>query len=419
MATPNLLIHPQTRVWIGLPVLSFFALLLITPSSAFNVGPIILLLIALFLRVRGHPPPAPPIPLKTYVAFAGYFLFLALSTLITDDSLSTIDNPSRLILMLPILWLLLRYPPHLDSVWLGASLGALNGLIFALWQRFGLGLDRAEGFQHPIMFGDVGMLLGLLALVGATYSAHMHHPRRAWFYLLGGVAGMGVSILSGSRGGWIALPFALWTLHHYYGNFLAPRLWRMLPIALGLLAISIYLTPATGVAHRLDQALGDLHAYVHEHRADGSLGTRLELWRAALKMTPEAGLIGMSEDQALARLDQLITEGKIMPTLIDRSHFHNEALEHWVRHGLLGLAALLILYLLPLYAFLRHAHAPNPQVKAAAVTGIVTITATIDFGLTQKFFGHHIGMMSFAFTVTVLWGYILHTLSKPDQSAHV
>jgi O-antigen ligase len=388
-------------------IVAFFALLLVTRHD-YNLGPIFLLLASAGLWLSGRRASLPTLAWPLLVAFAGYVLVIGLSMAATGEKLATLDNPSRLLLLLIVLWGLWRWPFRLEAVWLGVSLGALGGLGIALYQRFILEMPRAEGFQHPIMFGDVAMLLGLLALVGTAHALHAKHPRwQLVFCITGAIAGLLTSLLSGTRGGWIGLPVILFALYRYYAPILPRRLWLASLIGFALMGLVAYTIPATGVADRIQQAIHEVKNFHQDTGAESSVGARLELWRAGARLVDDAGLLGLNEAQVHDQLRALVDQGKVRPPVLEQAHFHNEILEHWIRHGLLGLLALLALYILPLRTFMHLATAHAPELKAAAVAGVVSLTAIIDFGLTQKFFGHQIGIMAFGFTVTVLWAAML------------
>ncbi|MGK0673530.1 MAG: O-antigen ligase family protein [Halothiobacillaceae bacterium] len=403
-------------------ILVFFSLLLVTPHT-YNAGAIFLLLASVGFWLSGRRTALPPLARPLLFAFAGYVLVIGLSILATGDKLSTFDNPSRLLLLLLVLWGLVRWPFRLEAVWLGASLGALGGLGIALYERFILEMPRAEGFQHPIIFGDVAMLLGLLALVGLAHALHTKRPPwRLVLYLAASLAGLITSLLSGSRGGWIGLPVILFILYRYYAPVLPRRLWLGCLIGFALTGFMAYTIPATGVADRIHQAIHEVKNFPQDTGAASSVGARLELWRAGAMLVNEAGLLGMNEARVHEQLRALVEQGVIRPPVLEQAHFHNEIFEHWIRHGLLGLLALLSLYLLPLRTFMRLAKTHHaPELKAAAVAGVVSLTAVIDFGLTQKFFGHQIGMMAFGFTITVLWAAMLqaHAAANEGPSSHV
>jgi O-antigen ligase len=49
----------------------------------------------------------------------------------------------------------------------GRGAGALAALPFIAWQRLGLGIERPGGLINSITFGDLSLLLGLLAMAGS------------------------------------------------------------------------------------------------------------------------------------------------------------------------------------------------------------------------------------------------------------
>ncbi len=287
----------------------------------------------------------------------------------------------------------------------------------ALYQRYASGFDRAEGFQNSIQFGDIGMLLGLLSLVAVLRFASTRQSMLAAFSMLGALAGIMASLLSGSRGGWIGLPLIIMTLLGYYANTLGRR--RILAIS-GLLALMLYIafiSPQTGVKDRLNAAINDITHYQHENGANSSVGARLELYKAGAMLIDDAGMFGLGEQGARDKLQAMANDGLIRPAIVDMGHFHNELLDHLIRNGFVGAIALIMLYAVPLIGFITHAGSHDPDIKAAAVAGIITVSSVIDFGLSQKFFAHQIGLMTYGFTLVVLWVSItrhhLHSIRQP------
>lgn len=85
-------------------------------------------------------------------------------------------------------------------------------------------------------------------------------------------------------------------------------------------------------------------------------------------------------------------------------HAHNEFLDTLAKRGLLGLAMLLALYLLPMKLFVRQLHARDMELRSLAAAGVILPVAYIDFGLTQVFLSHNSGVMIYGFWLAVLWG---------------
>jgi hypothetical protein len=132
-------------------------------------------------------------------------------------SANALDAPARMCIAGAAMLVVQVARPALRALWLGAAGGALLGAAFVAWQRLGLGMARPGGLLNPITFGDLSLCLALLALAGAIDAGA--GPRTGtqagkgaravrWIAMAGIVAGLAASLLTGSRGGWLALPAA-------------------------------------------------------------------------------------------------------------------------------------------------------------------------------------------------------------------
>ena len=106
----------------------------------------------------------------------------------------------------------------------------------------------------------------------------------AW---LGLAAGLATSLITGSRGGWVALPIvaalAFWELRRGKS-----ARWKVLtPVIAVLLFASVYASSNT-VRDRIDVVSSNLTQYEHGHE-DTSVGVRLQLYRTALYLIGELG----------------------------------------------------------------------------------------------------------------------------------
>ena len=100
----------------------------------------------------------------------------------------------------------------------------------------------------------------------------------------------------------------------------------------------------------------------------------------------------------------LANNGVIDPIATHYSHAHNEFIDAFAKRGVVGLAVLLALYLVPMRLFARHIAATNLELRALAVAGVLLPVAFIDFGFSQAFLTHNSGVMMYAFLLAVLWG---------------
>ncbi|MBE0507364.1 MAG: O-antigen ligase family protein [Marinospirillum sp.] len=327
-----------------------------------------------------------------------------LEVLLYEQGISGVDKPSRFLAAALVLPFLLRFSPLPVFFWSGLALGSILTGSWSVWQKIVEEVSRAGGFTNTIQFGNISMLMGLLCLAGLSW-AYLQPRRVFWliFLFAGFVMGVLGSVLSGSRGGWIALPIAFFVLYRGYSDFL--RWHHALYILLGLLVLAslVYSIPQTEVRHRVQLAAAEVQDYLETGNARSSVGARLEMWHAASRMIAEKPLLGWGSQGYMAAQARMAEEGVVDRFILRFDHPHNEYLNVTSKRGLLGLAALLLLYFIPLRLFYKGFRISCLQCRSYAVAGAILSVTYIDFGLTQVFFSHNSGVMVYSFMLVVLW----------------
>jgi len=373
-------------------------------SSGYSYGPALLLLASLPLLV--WKPAWPSIGRDDLVLIGVLALFMLVwiaEIVLTGQRSRELDKPSRfLAAILAFVWLL-KFPPKAAFVWSGTAIGALGASGLAIWERFFVGVDRASGYTHPIQFGNIAMLLGLLSLAGLGWALGRQH-RVLWGGLLvaGFFAGFVASVLSGSRGGWVGLPFVFLALYRCYKPWLKPAYLAAVVVAGLVLVLAVYFVPQTGVQVRVVAAVDDIQKHMAGN-SDTSVGARFEMWKGATMMIRERPLTGWGSEGYRDRMEQLSDAGSVDPVVNLFDHAHNEFLDVFAKRGILGLLALLVLYFGMLRMFLARANGDDPVKRAIAASGAVLCVAYIDFSLTQSFLSHNSGVMVFAFYLIAFW----------------
>lgn len=381
----------------------FFSIALVVPSG-FSAGPALLVLGSFTLLHDRKRLKLSTQDCFVIIALAAYFIACCTMNVAHVALGREYDAPLRFLLAIPGLLLLLAYPPSAAAIWAGLAIGAIGSGTFASWQNLILAHTRAEGFTNPIQYGNISLLLGMLCLPGIKW-ARMQRHAAAWVTILlaGSILGILGSVFTGSRGSWIALPLSLLALVFQYRHT-----WNRRHVALGaamvLLAFAVlYAVPRTAVKERLELAFGETSAYADEHNARTSVGARLEMWRAGLILIKERPVLGWGKQGYMNRVQTLIQEGKIDPIAAEHSHLHNEYIDAWVKRGIPGLLAVIIVFAVPLLLFLsRFPHLPKAS-QPFAMAGIMLCISYAAFGLTQAFLTHVNGVMLYSFTLIVLW----------------
>ena len=363
-------------------------------------------------------------------AIAGMGLVWALDATLSQEGARGFDKPLRFLAALPCLLLVCRYPPHPLALWLGVATGAVGGGVLALVQYGLLGLDRASGFTNAIQFGNLSLLLGLMSALGLLAVGPAAMPRlpdrarlalRVWL-VLGAVLGAVGSLLSQSRGGWLALLLALPVL------WLAARpvLTRGTVVAgLSGLLLLVATLPWTEplLNERLTQATEEVQAYQEDGNAASSVGHRLAHWQMAFEMGLEKPLLGWNLTGYTQEKARRVARHQVHASVLLYNHAHNEYLDLFVKRGLLGLGALLLLYGLAFSHFwprARDRHAAAPGAHALQLAGLALVVCYAGFGLTQVFLSHNNGTMFLLFMLVLLVAALGHVRrAETPVTAHV
>lgn len=337
--------------------------------------------------------------------FALYAIAMFVFAYLDGWHVRELDRPSRFILALPVMLLLLKLVGRVQWLWFGVVLGAILAFTLAVYERSVLGFGRAQGSQHPIMFGNIGMMLGLISFVSSMY--FLAKKRYLWLALgiVGGLCGIGASVLSASRGGWVALPligfFLLWQSRFLLGK----------KTLVGALATSVFLIvvavaiPQTGIKDRIDEAVSDVVKYDTGVDKKTSVGLRFEMWKAALVMFKGSPFIGVGEYGSVSVKAKIVEEGTVSKEVLGYSHAHNEYINALGLNGIVGFIFLMGIYLIPLKLFLKkiRQYPENWNVKSYAMAGALVPMSYMDFGLSQVMFSHNIGVMMYAFPIVYFW----------------
>lgn len=300
---------------------------------------------------------------------------------------------TRFLLLVPLFYLLRRYPPREGVFWWACLVGATIGGLWSIYESTtylpapGEPAVRVRGDTHsPIIFGDLSIMLGLLTACGLGYFS----SKGRWFVVLAlsalmlGVLG---SFLSGSRGGWIVLPVAglmgLW--------FASARVnWKyqvVILVAVIVIVIALLAIPGTGVYARSLLVFSEIRDYFSGEFQNTSVGYRIEMWRAAAEIIVSHPFTGVGLDGYSRAVTDMANEGLFNPAIIQFGSPHNQFLNVFVSSGIMGLITMLAVFISPLVYFLSQAHnRTDAQQRRLGIAGLMLLVAFAIFGLTESIF---------------------------------
>ncbi len=328
-----------------------------------------------------------------------------------------LDAPGRMLLTLSAMLFVLVARPGPMALWAGVVTGVLAAFCLVAWQRLIIGDERAGGFMNPITFGDLALCLALLALASGCGRPS---PGAAAGAAVGVVAGLAASMLTGSRGGWIAVPVAI-ALLASERQLMSRRLALLLATLVCLLLALAWAIPATGVRGRIGVGISDVLLYWNGNRIATSLSVRLELWKAALMLIGEHPLAGLDTQAYKSQMRTWVALGQLHPSVFappEPPHMHNDALQMLVTRGVPGFVAWVGTLLAPLLFFRRHLQRARSGSAhyAAALGGLLVVLAYICFGLTETIFWSMRASLFYAQMVFLLMGFCLLAREVPEPA---
>jgi len=231
---------------------------------------------------------------------------------------------------------------------------------------------------------------------------------------LGFACGLLASVLSGTRGGWIAIPPVLALALFGCRQHLSRKTLCGLVLATVALLPALYWLPGSPVKQRVQQALADIQHYQNGSK-ETSLGLRLEMWRAGLHAVQDAPLLGHGQQGLWRHIKEQVEHGDITPGVLNFNQLHNDYLDIAARRGLIGLTALLALYWLPLWRFCVGLR--NQAARPPALAGAVLCVSYTCYSLTQGFLTHNSGVMMFFFTLVICLSMMRQAKDENSENA--
>ena len=369
--------------------------------------------------------PVTNIEKKLFLSLSLFYLTALAVTLYLGTGISTADRFLAILLVIPSYIFFKNHPDDIEKyLWTGLVLGAFISLGVGLYQVFGPEqFLRAKGVTHPILFGDIALIMGAMSLAGISW----FKKQNRWLVVLpiiAFIAGMLSSALSLSRGGWVALPLIGLLYFWYLTKYLTFKKVVVIVVLCFIGLSAIYLIPQTGVKKRVDVTMTNVNHYfnsesVNDRTRSTSIGTRFEMWKAAWILFKENPVVGVGWDQYIMEAKRLADKGLVSKSAYIFSHPHNEYLSTLAKGGLLSFIGLMILLLYPAYYFYRAIKKhTEPEVQRAALAGLILIAGFACFGLSEAIFERSRPTNFFSFYLAVLLA-IVFSFSTKAKSQEV
>lgn len=316
---------------------------------------------------------------KFFLAFV--FVFLAAIPLaIKSGEGEAMDAPSRFLIIAIVFIALYRIP--IDGKWVlrSAMLACLTAFIVAVYE-----IVTTKTYRVNLGIGILESAYTLSMLIFVCLAASIVERNKIWQFIaiISVIAGTAALLQTGTRGAWLATCIA----GILFLKLFSPKKGYK-KIALGLIVLLVALLvsykTSTTVSKRINSTVAELKLFGEKRRAT-STNRRLIYWEHAWEGFKQSPFTGLSYSENAALKKRLVKKYRVRLTGMKdgRSSSHNEILNAMVQKGLLGLMAIILIYLIPLQHFSKKLKSTNQTVRFYAISGICTISAIAVSGLTE------------------------------------
>ncbi len=340
--------------------------------------------------------------------------FLAVSTYIVtflnDTSLGRANLFVGLILVIPIYTFFKKNLKTDKYLWYGLVLGAFVSLFSMKLE--GIYGNRAAGATHPILFGDLALLIGVLSLAGFIYFKKKKNRIFLLFPILAFSSGLIASALSMSRGGWVAIPALAIIFIWYFSRHLPVK--KILAICAFLIMTVgiIYMVPQSGVKNRVEITINNIDRYfesqeVSDQSRGTSIGSRFEMWKASWIIFKEHPIIGGGWGEYKANAQKLMDKGIVNSSAAGYVHPHNQFISSLAKGGIVGLVGTIIIFLFPAIIFYNVVKDNSRlEIQYIGLAGLVLIVAFVIFNMSESLLERTRTVMFFSFYLSVFMALI-------------
>jgi len=400
-------------------ILLSYPALLLTVRSSMGVLFAVLLIVSLISLIQQRNSNSPPHWDKYSITFSLAMASPVIAIFLSEAYHGSFNAPnydwaSRFLLAIPI-YLALRRSDIRAITFLqyGIPLGALIGLIALKLHPFDWGgRYTTSSFFNLIHFSDTTLMLGFLSLFSINWT-RKDHPLILLFKLSGFAAGVYMSVQSGERGGWLAMPILLmlWVAAHSKEKF-----WLKFSLAIIIVGVAAWLgyTKVDVVHSRIDLIFSDLTAYANGNN-DTSIGLRLQLYSAATHLFTAHPIFGIGPGIFPQIMPSLAASGLLTPlgAAAGTSEVHNEILHKCAETGIFGLISILAVYFVPISIFWRMGKSTDSTIRIASFMGLCLMIGFFIFGLTVEIFDLKMTATFFSITLAILMAVSTTKLASP------
>jgi O-antigen ligase len=323
------------------------------------------------------------------IALASPLFAILLGQLFRQDFYAAAyDSSLRFFLTIPILYAMVYKKINTFKFFEYAVPNALFASLLSLLIKpnlFFLAQNRVSTyFIDPILFGSICLTLALMSLI----SINLSQNDSLFFKLIkvaGFFTGLYLSIISGSRTGWAAIPIVL--LLWIYIRFNKKNFFIGLALLIFFMSC-LWLTPT--VQQRINLAVYEISSYQWSSlNSDTSVGLRISFIRIGFFLFSHNIFSGWGDNgfKNLLNAPELCK----FATAYARNFtltagFHNEIIANMVKSGIWGLISSLLIFLVPFCLFIKGLSSTSHLIRHCALMAISYLICVFISAMTIEVF---------------------------------
>jgi O-antigen ligase len=245
--------------------------------------------------------------------------------------------------------------------------------------------QRGEGLlEYAINVGNIAMLFSLMSLV-----AFFGLKGNFWIFLaiFVFVSGFALSLLSGTRAGWLAFPIALILLLWVFWYVNRKYFFSLIGLAFIVFVLVLIFWHYLPIEQRVLMAVSDIENYLNGY-SNTSVGQRFDMWIIAFHAFLEKPVFGWGVVPYYDTFLNYLQYGLINYDLPEVgggfAQPHNDYLFLLYHFGLVGFLLAMLFIFYPMYKFICHVNKyknNNPEQVFIALTALVAFESMLDFML--------------------------------------
>ena len=223
-------------------------------------------------------------------------------------------------------------------VW-GATAACITAFASAALSWLHFGQARTSLDMNAIVFAQITLALCVVCLWTCYERVRYGLP---WLLPVAALSGIAAALVSGFRGGLLALPVMLTAFLHLgerRANAGRRSRWPAALLVAALLGTMIAIAGnRLSIVERLGTIWQEVDSYRHGVIQFSPAGSRLAMWQAAIELTGRNPLFGIGARQFSSGLKQLLEQGRFPRDVELFHHAHNTYLNIAAEYGIIGLA---------------------------------------------------------------------------------